>query len=117
MPSGSWTRWDSARPFHVIRDGPSSLWEGGRRPPKAPMAAALSSRCRRRLTGELKNVLPHRRLVYYGKLVKARPMLVALDVVSPRLRPRARLADRTRYAREYHAGTALGHGQAHHGVA
>src|SRR5262249_55513153 len=67
-------------PFHVVADGPASLWEAvvGRPKPRWPRRSHHDAGVG--LTWELKNVLPHRRLVYYGKLVKARPMLVALDV-------------------------------------
>ena len=90
--------------FHVIPDGPASLWEAvvGRPRPRWPRRSHHDAGVG--LTWELKNVLPHRRLVYYGKLVKARPMLVALDVF-PAFYARVRGAQRARdYVREYEAG-------------
>ena len=90
--------------FHVIPDGPASLWEAvvGRPKPRWPRRSHHDAGVG--LTWELKNVLPHRRLVYYGKLVKARPMLVALDVF-PAFYALVRGSQTARdYAREYHAG-------------
>jgi len=90
--------------FHVIADGPASLWEAvvGRPKPRWPRRSHHDAGVG--LTWELKNVLPHRRLVYYGKLVKARPMLVALDVF-PAFYALVRGSQTARdYVREYHAG-------------
>jgi len=90
--------------FHVISDGPASLWEAvvGRPRPRWPRRSHHDAGIG--LTWELKNVLPHRRLVYYGKLVKARPMLVALDVF-PAFYALVRGSQTAReYVREYHAG-------------
>jgi hypothetical protein len=56
------------------------------------------------LTWELKDVLPARRHVYYGKLVKGRPVLVALDLFPAfyaLVRGRQRAGD---YRREYEEG-------------
>ncbi len=56
------------------------------------------------LTWRLKDVLPARRQVYYGKLVKGRPVLVALDLF-PAFYALVRGKDRARdYKREYEAG-------------
>jgi hypothetical protein len=56
------------------------------------------------VTWELKDVLPARRQVYYGKLVKGRPVLVALDLF-PALYALARGAQRApAYRKEYEAG-------------
>jgi hypothetical protein len=56
------------------------------------------------LTWELKDVLPARRQVYYGKLVKGRPTLVALDLF-PAFYALVRGAQRaSAYATEYEAG-------------
>jgi len=90
--------------FHVIPDGPASLWEAvvGRSRPRWPRRSHHDAGVG--LTWELKNVLPHRRLVYYGKLVKARPMLVALDVF-PAFYALVRGSQTARdYLREYQAG-------------
>src|SRR5215468_8340427 len=90
--------------FHVIPDGPASLWEAvvGRSRPRWPRRSHHDAGVG--LTWELKNVLPHRRLVYYGKLVKARPMLVALDVF-PAFYALVRGSQTARdYVGEYQAG-------------
>ncbi len=90
--------------FHVIPGGPSSLWEAvvGRPKPRWPRRSHHDAGVG--LTWELKNVLPHRREVYYGKVVKGRPMLVALDVF-PAFYALVRGAQTARdYVREYHAG-------------
>jgi hypothetical protein len=56
------------------------------------------------LTWELKDVLPARKRVYYGKLLKGRPMLVALDVF-PAFHALVRGRQRARdYRLEYEAG-------------
>jgi hypothetical protein len=56
------------------------------------------------LTWELKDVLPARRQVYYGKLVKGRPMLVALDLF-PAFYALVRGGQRaSAYRAEYEAG-------------
>src|SRR5260221_29402 len=90
--------------FYVIPDGPPSLWEAvvGRPKPRWPRRSHHDAGVG--LTWEIKNVLPHRRQVYYGKLVKGRPMLVALDVF-PAFYALVRGSQTARdYAREYHAG-------------
>lgn len=90
--------------FYVFPEGLASLWEAvaGRSRPRWPRHshhdAAVS------LTWELKDRLPSRREVYYGKLVKGRPVLVALDVF-PAFYALVRGRERARdYAREYEAG-------------
>ena len=90
--------------FYVIPEGPASLWEAvvGRPKPRWPRRSHHDAGVG--LTWEIKNVLPHRREVYYGKLVKGRPMLVALDVF-PAFYALVRGPQTARdYAREYHAG-------------
>ena len=67
--------------FFVFPEGVPCLWEavaGRARPPwprHSHHDAAIG------LTWSLKDTLPAKRLVYYGKLLKGRPLLVALDVV------------------------------------
>src|SRR5215468_1034803 len=90
--------------FHVFPEGVPSLWEAvvGRPRPRWPRRSHHDAGVG--LTWELKNVLPHRRLVYYGKLVKARPMLVALDVF-PAFYALVRGSQTARdYVGEYQAG-------------
>ena len=90
--------------FHVFPEGLPCLWEAvvGRPNPRWPRRSHHDAGIG--LTWELKDVLPHRRQVYYGKLVKGRPVLVALDVF-PAFYALVRGAQRARdYRREYHAG-------------
>lgn len=90
--------------FFAFREGPPSLWEAvvGRPRPRWPRHSHHDRAVG--LTWELKDVLPARRQVYYGKLVKGRPMLVALDLF-PAFYAIVRGAQRARdYAREYEAG-------------
>lgn len=90
--------------FYVFPEGAPSLWEAvvGRPQPRWPRRSHHDAGIG--LTWELKDVLPRRRQVYYGKLVKGRPVLVALDVF-PAFYALVRGSQRARdYAREYHAG-------------
>jgi len=90
--------------FHVFREGLACLWEAvvGRANPRWPRRSHHDPGIG--LTWELKNTLPARRKVYYGKLLKGRPVLVALDVF-PAFYARVRGAQRARdYVREYEAG-------------
>ncbi len=90
--------------FHVFPEGLPSLWEAvvGRPNPRWPRRSHHDAGIG--LTWELKDVLPRRRQVYYGKLLKGRPVLVALDVF-PAFYALVRGAQRARdYRREYHAG-------------
>src|SRR6266540_5774085 len=90
--------------FYRFPEGAACLW--------AAVAGRLNPRWPRRshhdagigLTWELKDTLPARRQVYYGKLVKGRPVLVALDLF-PAFYALVRGAQRARdYAAEYQAG-------------
>jgi len=90
--------------FYVFPEGVGCLWEavvgqpGPRWPRRSHHDAGIG------LTWELKDVLPARRQVYYGKLVKGRPMLVALDLFPAfyaLVRGRQRARD---YRSEYEAG-------------
>src|SRR5436305_3636389 len=90
--------------FHVLPDGVPCLWEAvvGRAKPRWPRHSHHDAGVA--LTWELKNVLPARRRVYYGKLVKGRPVLVALDLFPAfyaLVRGRQRARD---YRVEYEAG-------------
>ncbi len=90
--------------FHVFPEGLPSLWEAvvGRPNPRWPRRSHHDAGIG--LTWELKDVLPRRREVYYGKLVKGRPMLVALDVF-PAFYALVRGSQTAQdYTREYHAG-------------
>jgi hypothetical protein len=90
--------------FYVFPEGLPSLWEAvvGRSSPRWPRRSHHDAGIG--LTWELKDVLPSRRQVYYGKLVKGRPVLVALDLV-PSFYALVRGSQRARdYTREYEAG-------------
>ena len=90
--------------FYVFADGLPSLWEAvaGRPRPRWPRHSHHDADVG--LTWQLKDVLPARRQVYYGKLVKGRPVLVALDLF-PAFYALVRGSDRARnYRREYEAG-------------
>jgi hypothetical protein len=80
------------------------LWEAvaGRARPRWPRRSHHDAAVG--LTWELKDVLPAQRRVYYGKLLKGRPLLVALDVFPAfyaLVRGRQRARD---YRAEYEAG-------------
>jgi len=66
--------------FYRFPEGLGSLWEAvaGRSAPRWPRHSHHDDGVG--VTWELKDVLPARRQVYYGKLVKGRPVLVALDL-------------------------------------
>ena len=90
--------------FYVFSEGLACLWEAvvGRARPRWPRHSHHDAGVG--LTWELKNVLPRRRHVYYGKLVKGRPVLVALDLFPAfyaLVRGRQRARD---YQAEYEAG-------------
>lgn len=90
--------------FHVFPEGVGCLWEAvvGRAAPRWPRRSHHDAGIA--LTWELKDVLPAKRHVYYGKLVKGRPMLVALDLF-PAFYALARGRQRARdYRREYEEG-------------
>ncbi len=90
--------------FFVFPEGVASLWEAvaGRARPRWPRHSHHDAAIA--LTWQLKDRLPARRLVYYGKLLKSRPVLVALDVV-PAFYALTRGRQRARdYRLEYEAG-------------
>src|SRR5499425_781147 len=90
--------------FYVFSEGLACLWEAvtGRSRPRWPRHSHHDAGVG--LTWELKNLLPSRRQVYYGKLVKGRPVLVALDLF-PAFYALVRGTQRARdYLAEYEAG-------------
>lgn len=90
--------------FYRFPEGAACLWEAvaGRANPRWPRRSHHDAGIG--LTWELKDTLPARRRVYYGKLVKGRPVLVALDLF-PAFYALVRGTQRARnYATEYEAG-------------
>ena len=90
--------------FFVFPEGVACLWEAVAGRPRPPWPRHSHSDPAIALTWNLKDTLPAERLVYYGKLIKGRPMLVALDVFAAfyaLTRGRQRARD---YRREYAAG-------------
>jgi hypothetical protein len=90
--------------FYVFPEGLACLWEAvvGRAKPRWPRHSHHDAGVG--LAWALKDRLPSRRDVYYGKLVKGRPVLVALDVFPAfyaLIRGRQRARD---YRAEYEAG-------------
>jgi hypothetical protein len=90
--------------FYRFPEGLACLWEAvvGRQRPRWPRHSHHDAGIG--LTWELKDTLPARRRCYYGKLVKRRPVLVALDLFPAfyaLVRGRQRARD---YAAEYLAG-------------
>lgn len=94
--------------FYRFPDGVACLWEAvvGRPAPRWPRHSHHDAGVG--LTWTLKDALPAARRVYYGKLLRGRPVLVALDLFPAfytLVRGRQRARD---YAEEYAAGR-LGH--------
>src|SRR5881409_365101 len=90
--------------FYRFPEGVACLWEAvvGRRNPRWPRRSHHDDGVG--LTWRLKDTLPSRRDVYYGKLLKGRPLLVALDVF-PAFYGVTRGRQRARdYRVEYEAG-------------
>jgi hypothetical protein len=90
--------------YYRFPDGLACLWEAvlGRARPRWPRHSHHDAGVG--LTWELKDALPSARSCYYGKLVKGRPVLVALDLFSAfyaLARGRQRARD---YTAEYRAG-------------
>jgi hypothetical protein len=90
--------------FYRFPEGLACLWEAvvGRPAPRWPRRSHHDTGVG--LTWELKDALPARRQVYYGKLLKGRPVLVALDLFPAfyaLVRGRQRSVD---YLAEYRAG-------------
>ena len=90
--------------FYCFPEGVPCLWEAvvGRARPRWPRHSHHDDAVG--LTWRLKDDLPAARRVYYGKVLKTRPMLVALDVF-PAFYALRRGRQRTReYREEYEAG-------------
>jgi len=90
--------------FYRIPEGVACLWEAvvGRAAPRWPRRSHHDAGVG--LTWRLKDDLPARRRVYYGKLLKGRPVLVALDLF-PAFYAVTRGRQRARdYLEEYAAG-------------
>lgn len=90
--------------FYRFPEGVACLWEAvvGRSNPRWPRRSHHDAGVG--LTWELKDTLPARRQVYYGRLLRGRPVLVALDVFPAfyaLVRGRQRARD---YRAEYEAG-------------
>ena len=90
--------------FYRFPEGVACLWEAavGRRDPRWPRRSHHDAGVG--LTWELKDTLPAKRRVYYGKLLRGKPLLVALDLVPAfyaLVRGRQRARD---YRVEYDAG-------------
>jgi hypothetical protein len=90
--------------FYRFPDGLACLWEAvvGREKPRWPRRSHHDAGVG--LTWELKDTLPTRGQVYYGKVLKGRPVLVALDLFPAfyaLVRGRQRARD---YRREYAEG-------------
>jgi hypothetical protein len=90
--------------FYRFPEGMACLWEAvaGRRDPRWPRHSHHDPAVSR--TWALKDTLPARRWVYYGKLIRGRPVLVALDLLPTfyaLVRGRQRARD---YRVEYAAG-------------
>jgi hypothetical protein len=90
--------------FYRFPEGVACLWEAvvGRARPRWPRHSHHDAGVG--LTWELKDTLPAGREVYYGRLLRARPVLVALDVFPAfyaLVRGRQRARD---YRAEYEAG-------------
>jgi hypothetical protein len=90
--------------FYRFPEGLACLWEAvaGCRAPRWPRRSHHDRAVG--LTWQLKDTLPARRAVYYGKLLRGRPVLVALDLL-PALYALGRGRQRARdYRIEYEAG-------------
>ncbi len=90
--------------FYRFSEGVACLWEAvaGRRDPRWPRRSHHDAGIG--LTWDLKDRLPAKKLVYYGKLLKGRPLLVALDLFPAfcaLVRGRQQARD---YREEYEAG-------------
>ena len=88
--------------FYRFPEGLACLWEAvvGRADPRWPRRSHHDAAIG--LTWELKDTLPAKRRVYYGKLLKGRPLLVALDVF-PAFYALVRGGQRARHYREEYA--------------
>ena len=90
--------------FYCFHEGVPCLWEAvaGRARPRWPRRSHHDAAIG--VTWELKDTLPAKKRVYYGKLVKGRPVLVALDLF-PAFYALGRGDQRApAYRKEYEAG-------------
>lgn len=94
--------------FYRFPEGVACLWEAvvGREKPRWPRRSHHDAGIG--LTWELKDTLPAKKRVYYGKLLRGRPVLVALDVV-PAFYALARGRQRARDYREEYAAGRMSH--------
>jgi hypothetical protein len=92
--------------FYRFPEGVACLWEAvaGGAAPRWPRRSHHDAGVG--LTWELKDTLPARRRVYYGKLLRGRPLLVALDVF-PAFYALVRGRQRARHYREEYAAGHL----------
>src|SRR5207245_11770726 len=94
--------------FFVFPEGVGCLWEAvvGRPAPRWPRRSHHDAGIG--FTWELKDTLPSKKRVYYGKLLKGRPLLVALELF-PAFYARARGRQRARDYREEYAAGRMSH--------
>jgi hypothetical protein len=94
--------------FYRFPEGVGCLWEAvvGRENPRWPRRSHHDAGIG--LTWELKDTLPAKKAVYYGKLLRGRPVLVALDVF-PAFYALARGRQRARDYREEYAAGRMSH--------
>jgi len=94
--------------FYRFPEGVACLWEAvvGRPSPRWPRRSHHDAGIG--LTWELKDTLPSKKRVYYGKLLKGRPLLVALELF-PAFYARARGRQRARDYREEYAAGRMSH--------
>src|SRR5207245_7904673 len=94
--------------FYRFPEGVACLWEAvvGRPSPRWPRRSHHDAGIG--FTWELKDTLPSKKRVYYGKLLKGRPLLVALELF-PAFYARARGRQRARDYREEYAAGRMSH--------
>ncbi|PYM40671.1 MAG: hypothetical protein DME12_14725 [Candidatus Rokuibacteriota bacterium] len=94
--------------FYRFPEGVACLWEAvvGRPSPRWPRRSHHDAGIG--LTWELKDTLPSKKRVYYGKLLKGRPLLVALELF-PAFYAQARGRQRARDYREEYAAGRMSH--------
>ncbi len=94
--------------FYRFPEGVACLWEAvvGRENPRWPRRSHHDEGIG--VTWELKDVLPAQKRTYYGKLLRGRPLLVALDLF-PAFYALARGRQRARDYREEYAAGRMSH--------
>src|SRR3989441_707883 len=94
--------------FYRFPEGVACLWEAvvGRSSPRWPRRSHHDAGIG--LTWDLKDTLPSKKRVYYGKLLKGRPLLVALELF-PAFYAQARGRQRARDYREEYAAGRMSH--------